>query len=129
MRILHDIKDREDIRRLVDEFYTRVLADEKIGFIFKEIAQINLEHHMPVMYDFWETTLLNSNAYKRNPMQVHLDLNRKVKLEKEHFDRWLHLFNETIRDLFEGEKAELAKTRALSISTVMQIKIAKSESG
>jgi hemoglobin len=127
MKILHDIRNRDDIRRLVDEFYTRVLADEQIGFIFKDIAQINLEHHMPIMYDFWETTLFHSNAYRGNPIQVHIDLHRKVRLEKEHFERWLTIFNETINDLFDGEKAELAKIRALSIATIMQIKIAKSE--
>lgn len=128
MNILHDIRNRDDIRRLVDEFYSRVLADEQIGFIFKDIAQINLEHHMPIMYDFWETTLFHSNAYRGNPIQVHIDLHRKVRLEKEHFERWLVLFNGTIRELFDGEKAELAKTRALSIATIMQLKITKSES-
>ena len=128
MNILHDIRNRDDIRQLVDEFYARVLADEQIGYIFKDIAHIDLEHHMPIMYDFWDTTLFHSNAYKGNPMQVHIDLHRKVRLEKEHFEKWLQLFNETITELFDGEKAELAKTRALSIATVMQIKIAKSES-
>ncbi len=41
----------------------------------------------------------------------------------EHFQRWILLFNETVDELFKGEKAELIKQRALSISTVMQIKI------
>ncbi len=125
---LPDIKDRADIQKFVDHFYEKVLTDEKIGFIFNEVAQINLEHHMPVMYDFWETTLFHNNIYRGNPMQVHLDLHTKSKLKKEHFDRWLQLFMETIDNLFEGEKAELAKTRALSIATVMQIKIAQSKS-
>jgi hemoglobin len=123
---LPDIKGREDVQKLVDHFYARVLVDEKIGFIFTHIARINLEQHMPVMYDFWETTLFHSSAYKGNPIQVHLDLHKKSRLEKEHFDRWLQLFNATINELFEGEKAELAKTRALSIATVMQIKISQS---
>jgi len=35
------------------------------------------------------------------------------------------LFNQTIDELFEGEKAEQAKQRALSIATVMQINIAQ----
>ncbi|MEJ7676618.1 MAG: hypothetical protein WKG06_01825 [Segetibacter sp.] len=45
------------------------------------------------------------------------------KLQRKDFERWLQLFNKTVDDLFEGEKAELAKQRALSIATVMQIKI------
>jgi len=82
---------------------------------------------MPKMYDFWETTLFQKTTYKGNPMTIHLDLNQKQPLKKLHFDRWLLLFNETVNKLFTGQKAELAKTRALSIATVMQIKILKEQ--
>ncbi len=118
-----DITDREDIKTFVDQFYSKVLKDDLIGYIFTEIAQISLEQHMPVMYDFWESILLNATAYKGNPMQIHLALDDKVTLTKDHFDRWLTLFNDTINEHFKGEKAELVKTRALSIATMMQIKL------
>jgi len=42
----------------------------------------------------------------------------------EHFERWRELFLETIAEQFEGEKAELARQRAQSISTIIQLKIA-----
>ena len=118
-----DIESRKDIELLVDTFYEKVLKDETIGYIFSEIANIDLAKHMPLMYDFWETTLFHKANYKGNPMKVHADLNEKVPLKKAHFDQWLFMFNETVDELFFGEKAELAKTRALSIATVMQIKI------
>lgn len=118
-----DIETRKDIEILVDSFYKKVLKDETIGYIFKDVANINLEKHMPTMYDFWETTLFHSSVYKGNPMNIHLKLNNKEPLKKSHFEQWLALFNETVDELFHGEKAELAKTRALSIATVMQIKI------
>ena len=51
---------------------------------------------------------------------------QKEALKKQHFDRWLLLFNETVNKLFVGNKAELAKTRALSIATIMQVKIHQS---
>jgi len=41
----------------------------------------------------------------------------------EHFQRWIHLFTETVDELFEGNTSELAKQRATSIATVMQIKM------
>ncbi|NJN26853.1 MAG: group III truncated hemoglobin [Cyclobacteriaceae bacterium] len=119
----HDIQQRSDIELLVNEFYKKVLADETIGYIFNEVAGLNWDEHMPKMYDFWETTLFHSSAYKGNPMQVHLQLHGKEALKKQHFDRWLALFNETVDERFEGEKSQLAKTRALSIATVMQTKI------
>lgn len=118
-----DIETRKDIELLVDSFYQKVLKDETIGYIFNEVAKIDLAKHMSMMYDFWETTLFHKAVYKGNPMEVHVDLNEKVALKKVHFDQWLSMFNKTVDELFSGEKAELAKTRALSIATVMQIKI------
>ena len=80
------------------------------------------------MYDFWETTLLQNNPYKGNPLAVHLKLNSKQALYKSHFDKWLYLFNDTIDLLYSGSNAELAKSRALSMATVMQIKIMNEKS-
>ena len=118
-----DIENRQDIELLVNKFYKKVLSDKLIGYIFTEVANINLPEHMPKMYDFWETTLFHNVLYKGNPMTVHLELNKLEALLKPHFDQWLLLFNETVDELFDGEKAHLAKTRALSIATMMQIKI------
>ncbi len=118
------IEERKDIELLVDSFYKKVLKDEVIGYIFTEVVKLDWEHHIPTMYDFWETTLLHKTSYKGNPMKVHLDLNKKERLRKEHFERWVQLFSETLNEHFYGEKAELAKTRALSIATMMQVKIA-----
>jgi len=118
-----DIQNRKDIELLVDTFYDKVLSDDIIGYIFNDVAKLNRAEHMPKMYDFWETTLFQHVVYKGDPMHVHIVLNQKEALKKHHFDRWLNLFNETVDGLFNGEKAHLAKTRALSIATVMQIKI------
>ncbi len=56
-------------------------------------------------------------------MQPHMVLHQKSPLQKHHFETWLSYFNEPVDELFEGEKASLAKERALIIATVMQIKI------
>jgi hemoglobin len=56
-------------------------------------------------------------------MSAHFKLHQKRPLAKPQFDRWKALFLETTDELFEGENAELAKQRALSIATVMEIKI------
>ena len=47
----------------------------------------------------------------------------KHQLTKAHFDRWLMLFDETVDELFVGQTAHKAKVRALSIATVIQLKI------
>ena len=118
-----ELKSRIDIELLVDSFYKKVMKDDTIGYIFGETVNLDWEKHIPIMYDFWETTLFHKAIYKGNPMKVHIDINKKEPLKKAHFDQWLSMFYETVDELFYGEKAELAKTRALSIATVMQIKI------
>jgi hemoglobin len=121
-----DIENREDIRLLIDSFYAKVRGDGVIGYFFNEVAKVDWEHHLPVMYDFWEGILFQKTGYAGNPMVVHTLLNQKSPLRKEHFDRWKQLFLETIGEHFEGEKADLAAQRALSISNLMEIKIAAS---
>ena len=118
-----EITTEQDIRLLVNSFYDKVNGDPSIGFIFNDIAKVDWEKHMPVMYSFWESVLFGAGRYKGNPMPVHMHLNQKIKLERKHFERWLQLFHATVDELFTGEKAELAKQRATSIATVMQIKI------
>jgi hemoglobin len=118
-----DIESRMDIERLIVAFYEKVKIDKTIGFIFTEVVPMNWEHHIPVIVDFWESILLDNPVYKKNAMEVHYDLNKKVPLQKEHFDSWLHLFNATVDELFEGKIAVLAKTRARSIGQLMLFKM------
>ena len=118
-----DITTRADIEYLIQCFYEKALIDTQIGFIFTDIAKIDLESHLPHLFDFWENILLKPNGYKRNVLKVHVDLNEKAKLSPAHFERWLDLFSTTVDDLFQGIIANSAKNKALSIATVMQTKL------
>ena len=120
-----DIANREDIDLLMNVFYTKLLEDNSINYIFNDLVKINMETHLPVIADFWESLLFNRNIYYNNPMKIHLDIQNKTPLLKHHFDTWLGYFNSTVDELFEGSMALKAKERALSIATVMQIKIAQ----
>lgn len=124
-----DIQSRKDIEILVKSFYDKVIKDESIGFIFTDIAKVNWEQHLPVMYDFWETLLLDAASYRKNAMEVHYVLNRKFPLEEKHFSRWLQLFSETVNELFSGEKATQAKKKAKSIADLMLYKMKQEDSG
>jgi hemoglobin len=121
-----DIKDRTDIQQLVDTFYTKVRADETIGYLFNDVARVNWEQHLPRMYDFWENILFQTGGFKGNPMAAHVQLHQKSPLSAAHFDRWQQLFLATVDELFEGDNAELIKQRARSIATMMLIKVSPS---
>src|SRR3954464_5390407 len=113
-----DIENIEDIKLLVNSFYDKVKADNVIGYIFNDIAKVNWEKHLPVMYDFWENIIFFTNNYSGNPMIAHMNLNQLVALKKEHFEQWLKLFTGTVDELFEGKKATLAKEKALNIAAI-----------
>ncbi|MDZ4680814.1 MAG: group III truncated hemoglobin [Saprospiraceae bacterium] len=118
-----DIQNRADIETLVNTFYEKVKKDEAISYFFTEVIPVNWEHHLPIMYDFWENLLFATGNYEGNPMAKHKGIHRKSPLSMSHFQQWIRLFNETVNELFEGENAELIKQRAQSIATVMQVKI------
>lgn len=120
-----DITDREDLLKLLTQFYDKLLDDRSISYLFTEVAKIDLHHHLDILVDFWDSILFQSDTYRKNAMQPHIILHQQSPLQKHHFETWLGYFNETVDELFEGEKASLAKERALSIATVMQIKISQ----
>ncbi len=117
-----DIQNREDVIRLVDAFYDKIKTDTVIGFLFNDVAQVNWSTHLPRMYDFWENILFYTGNFEGNPMLKHKQLHGKHPLTKAHFQHWNKLFNQTVDELFAGEKAEEIKKRAMNISEVMQIK-------
>lgn len=123
---MREIRSREDIEFLVDTFYKKVLDDEVIGYIFTEVAKLDWDSHMPIMYDFWETMLLGNMLYKGNPMLKHIALDQKEKLTAQHFDRWIQLWRETLENHFTGEKATEAIQRAEMMRQLMQYKIEQS---
>jgi hemoglobin len=112
----YDIKTREDISRLITDFYQRVRQDDQLSFHFKDV---DWGHHTPIIIDFWAMILLGESNYKGNPLSKHMHMN----LKRTDFERWLELFFKTVDHLFEGEKAEEAKHRATSIAGIFQFKM------
>lgn len=113
---LRDIEDRSDCERLVRAFYGRALEDPIIGWLFVDVARLDLEAHVPAIASFWETILLGAGTYSGGAFRPHVDLHAKVPLRAGHFERWLTLWRATVDDLFVGERAELAKSHALRVA-------------
>src|SRR6185437_7329670 len=109
---LPDIATREDCERLVRAFYGRALIDPVIGFIFVDVAKLDLEAHVPKIASFWETILLGAQTYAGGAFRPHAVINAQVQLRAGHFERWLWLWRMTVDELFAGERAELAKSHA-----------------
>ena len=125
---MNDIQNQDDLYLLVDDFYKRLLGDFAISYIFTEVVKIKLEEHLPILVTFWSQAILGTGGYTKNLTQIHLDVNQKEYLSPELFQIWLGHFYAAVDDNFFGTNAEKIKTNALSIATIMQIKIAQEKS-
>lgn len=118
-----DIQHQDDIKLLVDTFYSKVNNDAILSPIFNTAFQVDWEHHLPRMYSFWEFMLFQTGTYRGAPFDVHLAVNEKVHLTEAHFDCWLALFNGTIEELFEGSNAAMAKLKVENIKKIWSYKM------
>jgi len=117
-----DITSRNDLEKLFTSFYALAMNDKLIGHFFTEVIPIDLKEHLPHILDFWEANLWGKIGYKKNILQLHLDIHQKSNMQYKHFDQWLTLLNHCIEAEFKGPFANKLKTNALSIATVMKTK-------
>ncbi|MGI8713133.1 MAG: group III truncated hemoglobin [Solirubrobacteraceae bacterium] len=121
--VLGDITTRGDCERLVRAFYGRALVDPVIGWIFVDVAQLNVEAHVPRIASFWETILLGAHSYRGGAFEPHAALNTRARLRAGHFERWLWLWRMTVDEQFAGERAELAKAHAQRVAQAFQARL------
>jgi hemoglobin len=114
--VVHDIETRADCERLVRAFYSRALVDPLIGWIFTDVAKLDLEAHVPVIASFWETVLLDARTYRGGAFAPHVAIHMRAPLRAAHFHRWLLLWNDTVDELFAGPRAELAQAHARRVA-------------
>lgn len=120
---MEDIENKQDLALLMEVFYSKMLKDKTVGYIFTDVAQLNLQHHLPLLTDFWNNAIFHTGGYKNNVVQIHKDLNALEKLTPDHFKRWLFLLNQTIDENFSGENSEKMKLRANQIGMTIQAKL------
>ena|ERR1700761_1123761 len=114
---LPDIETAADCERIVRAFYGKAMADEKIGPIFTDVAELDLEAHIPRITAFWATNLLDDVSYRGGAFGVHARLHEKAGgLRQEHFERWLVLWCQTVDEYYDGPIAAAAKVHALRLA-------------
>ena len=116
---MRDIAGRDDIAVMVRAFYETAFEDPLLGPVFVDVAHMDLDAHMPIMCDFWEAALFTPGIYRRNALQVHVDLHAKAHLTAEHFGRWVDLWHATVDAHFTGDVADRAKEQGSRIAWSM----------
>lgn len=124
-----DIESREDIVAVIDLFYERTFRDPVLGPIFVDIAKLDLEHHIPIVADFWENILFAARKYPGGMMRVHFDVHHMTSLQPHHFQRWLDYWEASVADQFEGPRATLAKEHAYRVARMMSDRLSMMPGG
>jgi len=97
----------DDIKALVRRFYDIALADSLLGPMFRATIP-DLEAHLPVVENFWSHSLLGTSRYSGSPYAMHAHL----KVEEEHFDRWMAAFTQAVQETLPPAAADAAMKRA-----------------
>ena len=92
----------DQIRAVVVEFYRRARQDDRLGPVFEAHVH-GWDEHLVRMTDFWSAALLRTGRYSGRPVERHRSIDG---LAAGHFDRWIELFEATVRDLCSPEEAE-----------------------
>ncbi|MFC0314651.1 group III truncated hemoglobin [Gordonia phosphorivorans] len=114
-----DLADRADVVEVLGDFYHRAFADDLLGPVFVDVAQMDLSQHLPAITDFWCKAVLKEGEYRNNVFEPHRLLHQLAHLEPKHFERWLSLWHTTIDDRHRGPKADLAKLQGARIAYSM----------
>lgn len=113
-----DIRDRDDVERLVRDFYRQAAMDDVLGPVF-EAAAIDWGAHIATLTDFWSWQLLGERGYEGNPLRAHAPVHQLVPFTEAHYARWLELFEGTVDALFAGPVAEVAKGRGRKMAVAL----------
>ena len=107
------------IEQLVRAFYARIRADAMLGPIFA--ARIaDWEPHLRQMFAFWSSVTLMTGRYHGTPMAKHI----RLPVDAAHFDRWLSLFEQTVREICPPHAAAHFVERAQRIAASLELGVA-----
>lgn len=117
---LTDLANRSDLEVLLRRFYGRVLVDDVLAAPFRGVRDITgLDTHIPLMTDFWETSLFRVRRYHGRVHDAHSRVHANTPLSAVHFIRWLTTWYDTVDEMYRGPLAERAKRQAARIAWAM----------
>ncbi len=108
------------IKTLVDSFYEDVNKDPMLGPIFNEVAKVNWEEHLSLLYKFWSNIILGTREYQGNPYNKHVELAKKILIEEKHFKRWLSLFSKHLYNIIPQPNASEIEAKVTSIANALR---------
>lgn len=108
--------DEQHLAILVDRFYDKVREDPLLGAVFSPVVH-DWDAHKRLLTSFWVAVSLRTGAYRGNPMAMH----RPHPIRREHFQRWLSLWEQTCHEVLDAEAAAAMIAYAHRIGTGLQL--------
>jgi hemoglobin len=121
---LPDLDSADRIEDFVHRFYRRLLADPVMAPLFRDVAGVDLQEHLPLIVAYWRKMLLGEAGYQRHTMERHRVLDSKHPLTEDHARRWLQYFNSTLDEGFRGPYAERARHIAARVMDNLMAQLA-----
>ncbi|MBO9525569.1 MAG: group III truncated hemoglobin [Sphingobium yanoikuyae] len=110
--------DEASLRQLVESFYARVRADDRLGPIFNDAVD-DWPAHIDRLVDFWSSVMLSSGRYKGQPVPVHMA--HRDRITPALFDHWLNLWSQTTDAVMVPAAAAALQDRAQRIAESLQL--------
>ena len=117
-RTLYGSMDAQNMAELVELFYPKVLKDPVLAPFFtkklgEDINSPQWKTHLHTVLEFWKFLALGYDEYTNNPFQPHANMQG---LSREIFEQWLHLFYETIYEVYEPYAGDYLKDKSNAIA-------------
>lgn len=114
-----DLHDRAQVHDAVVAFYREIVFDDLLEPLFDEVAEVDWAEHIPKLIDYWCRVLFGEVGYAGFVLGAHRRVHDLEPFTAEHFERWLHLWEQTIDASWAGPVAEQAKGHARRIAAVL----------
>lgn len=110
---------KENLNKLVIQFYTIVLRDDLIGPIFidilgKDLKSEKFKAHIQLLTDFWASIALGDFTYSGSPFAPHVKFEDRLSIKA--FEQWLKLFFQTLNTIYEPQIAQEFLARSKNIA-------------
>lgn len=118
--VLRSTFTHDAIGRLVSTFYARVREDPSLGPIFADRVT-DWPRHLARMNAFWRSVLRAEPGYRAergSPQEIHRGIESATL---EHYARWLDLFEEVAREVFEPWAADHVTARARRMAAILSL--------
>lgn len=107
----------ESVGQLVRAFYDRVRHDPDLGPVFNDAVH-EWPEHLQTLTDFWCSVMLGARRYRGRPVPAHFK--HRARITPELFLRWLALWRQTAREMFQPADAQLFVDKAELIARSLQ---------